>query len=240
MSSERPSAPLSDDVLLLLNRATVVVHAVRTAAHELNNVLQTIAGSAELMDGDPALSATLKRRVDAILRQTSRGHGLVATVADLARAESPAPRPVDLARAVEEAIALRSFEHNRSGTDVAAGPPPDRPALVRAAPRDLQVMLLNLLINAEQAVAGRPGAAIRLTVSASGAHHQVTISSNAPAPAGDGVFEPLASTRPPQVGAGLGLSATRLLARRYGGQVELVARGDATDAVLTLPAAASS
>lgn len=233
MSDRRAAMP--DETVLLLNRATVVMHAVRAVAHELNNVLQTIAGSAELLEDAAGEMPVVKRRVDAILRQATKGRELIDGIGTLARPEGPAPLPVDLVAAIERAIALRRFEHARSAVSITVDPGAGM-ALVRVSPRDLDVLLLNGLINAEQAVAGRPDASIRVTLRPGAARHEVAIRSNAPAPAGQDLFAPFATTGSRRTSAGLGLTATRLLAAQYGGDVELRTGPDHTELVLRLPA----
>jgi signal transduction histidine kinase len=233
MRDHRDAMP--NDTVLLLNRATVVMHAVRAVAHELNNVLQTIAGSAELLEDAAAEMPVVKRRVDAILRQTTKGRELIDGIGALARPEGQAPLPVDLVAAIERAIALRRFEHARSALSIDVDPGAGT-ALVRVSPRDLEVLLLNGLINAEQAVAGRPGASIRVTLTPGGARHEVAIRSNAPAPADQDLFAPFATTGSRRTSAGLGLTATRLLAAQYGGEVELRTGPDHTELVFRLPA----
>ena len=77
-SSTHPAIP--DDALLLLNRATLVTHTVRTAVHELNNVLQMIGGSAELI-ASAGVPAAASARLETILKQVMRGHVILQSVA---------------------------------------------------------------------------------------------------------------------------------------------------------------
>src|SRR5262245_59669601 len=76
MDLRSPSAPavLTPETLVLLNRATLVMHTVRTAIHEVNNVLQMISGSAEMLAGTPGLQPQAATRIDTILQSALRGH----------------------------------------------------------------------------------------------------------------------------------------------------------------------
>src|SRR5689334_20880346 len=104
---------IPDDTLVQLNRATLVQHTVRTAVHELNNVLQMIAGSAELL-GAATIAPAAAARVETILKHANRGHLLLRSVSELARVTPPAPRTIDVASLCEQALQLRRYEHKRS------------------------------------------------------------------------------------------------------------------------------
>jgi C4-dicarboxylate-specific signal transduction histidine kinase len=238
---EAPDAPggaarmqMPDDALLLLNRATLVVHSVRSAVHELNNVLQMIGGSAEMLaSAGVPLSAT--PRIDAILRQTGRGHAILQAVGDLARPDQPHGSGADVDAVVDRTLQLRRYEHTRSGITATverrgAG------GRARIDPQQLLQILLNLVVNAEQAVAGITGAAIVVGVSAEGGRVEITVSDNGPGLArATEVTAPFVTTRGPSA-AGLGLPASILIARRWGGDLQMADAGGSR-VTLTLPAA---
>lgn len=237
-SSAAPLASSSEDALLLLNRATVVMHSVRALAHELNNILQMISGSAELLELSPDVPASMRPRLQAIANQTSRGCDLVSAVADLARAMPPRGHTVDVRRAIDRVVQLRKFEQSRAAVGLAVTVPPE-PLLLRVDAPDLQLMLLNLVINAEQAMTGAGSKVVTVTAVRVGDACQITVGDAGQGTLGDvDYFSPFVSTRPPNVAAGLGLGATRLLAAKYGGEVALSQGSSGLEAVLTLPLAA--
>lgn len=225
---------MPDDALLLLNRATLVVHSVRSAVHELNNVLQMIGGSAEML-ASAGLPPSATPRIDAILRQTGRGHAILQAVGDLARSDQPHGRGADVNAVVERTLEIRRYEHTRSGitATVERRGPGSR---ARIDPQQLLQILLNLVVNAEQAVAGITGAGIVVGVSAEGERVEITVSDNGPGlgPATD-VTAPFVTTRGPSA-AGLGLTASILIARRWGGDLQMADAGGSR-VTLTLPAA---
>jgi signal transduction histidine kinase len=224
---------IPDDTLVLLNRATLVQHTVRTAVHELNNVLQMIAGSAELL-GSAALPATAAARVETILKHSSRGHTLVQSVGELARAAPPAARTVDLGSLCDQALSLRRYEHKRAAITATLERPPAGTALVRADGSLILQAILNLIVNAEQSLASVPNGAIMIAVSATGGQVEVIVSDTGAGPTDrHAIFEPLITTRAPA--AGLGLAASRLIARQWGGEVEAL---DGARFRLALPAIA--
>ncbi len=232
-----PASPFADDTLLLLNRATVLMHAARTVAHELNNVFQTISGSAELMEMSPAFPESLRKRLAAISGQSSRGQEIVGDISDLARFDPPRRPAADVGRAIQRAMLLRKFEHSRSAIGVTVTLP-ESPVVAQSDPLDLCVMLLNLVINAEQAIAGCASRAIAVAVDVSEGRCRIAISDNGQTPLPDAdPFAPLMTTRPSSAAVGLGLTATRILAARNGGDVQLERRSDGTAVILTVPLA---
>ncbi len=107
--------------------------------------------------------------------------------------------------------------------------------MARASWRPAMQVVLNLLLNAEQAVRGRqaPAIAIRLTADASSARVAVLDNGGGGVPVEPPLFTlaPLPDAAPR---LGLGLSASGWLAEREGGRLEVDATGDGTTAVLTL------
>ena len=65
-------ADLSPDELISLNRLTTVARTLAGTSHDLNNALQVIAGSAELLMQQDNVSDATRRAVDRIHQQTSR------------------------------------------------------------------------------------------------------------------------------------------------------------------------
>jgi two-component system C4-dicarboxylate transport sensor histidine kinase DctB len=239
MASDGEPAPhprMPDDALLLLNRATLVMHTVRSAVHELNNVFQMIGGSAEMLASvgvPPAGSA----RIEAILRQTGRGHVILQAVGDLASRNPPSAQPTDVGTIADRALQLRSYEHRRGG--IAATLERDRSASLRVrvdAPHLLQAILC-LVVNAEDALTGMRNGAIRITVRSDDHHVELTVSDNGPGiPLDLDLIAPFVTTRG-SAAAGLGLAAARLIATQSGGDLDVVSGEDGARWTLRLPVA---
>jgi signal transduction histidine kinase len=232
-----PANPeISEGALLLLNRATLVSHSVRGAVHELNNILQMISGSAEMLgsSGIPAAAAT---RIDAILRQTGQGHAILQAVSDFARADRLSPQPVDVAIIADRALELRRYEHRRASIRATLERGDVGSKRVRIDAQQLLQAILNLVVNAEQALSGGRNGAIRVSVTADDRHVDVSVADNGPGIAEDlDLIAPFVTTRG-AAAAGLGLAASRLIARQSGGDLEVVSGADGARWTLRLPIA---
>ena len=151
---------------------------------------------------------------------------------------------VDLAQVVDAVIALTRYEVARRAVTVSTSVT-GRPLALRGDAVQLQQVLLNLLINAMDAVADNPVERRRVRISAyRNATHAVVLEV---ADTGSGIaplaqprlFESFQSSK--KHGMGLGLSISRTIVQAHGGQIEAAnnAEGGATFTV-TLPAARRS
>jgi signal transduction histidine kinase len=125
--------------------------------------------------------------------------------------------------------------------DVAPGVPP-----VDGDPDQLQQVLLNLLLNARDAldgaVDGRAGAiVVQVTHDAAAGEVELCVQDDGPGvpeALRERIFEPFFSTKPVGRGTGLGLAVTRDLVRAHGGRLELESRPGDTRFRVRLPALA--
>jgi two-component system C4-dicarboxylate transport sensor histidine kinase DctB len=231
-----PDSPIPDDALLLLNRATLVVHTVRSAVHELNNVLQMIGGSAEML-ASADVPAAASARIEAILRQTGRGQAILQAVGDLARRDHPSAQATDVATIADRALQLRRYEHLRGGIAATLNQHAAGPMRARVDPQQLLQAILNLVVNAEEALTGVRNGAIQISLRSDDRHIDVTVSDNGPGIDGDlDLIAPFVTTRG-SAAAGLGLAAARLIATQSGGNLEVVSGAEGARWTLRLPVA---
>jgi C4-dicarboxylate-specific signal transduction histidine kinase len=236
--SDGPAAALTPDTLLLLNRATLVMHTVRTAIHEVNNVLQMISGSAEMLSGAPGLQPQAAARIDTILRNALRGHAILQSVSDIARRDRAGERALDVPRLAAQALEMRRYEHTRSGITALVEQQGAASPRVVMDPQHLLQILLNLVINAEQALAEAPTRELRVSIAAMGEGVEIRVTDSGPGVrAGDPLFEPLKSGRP-ETSAGLGLAASRLIVAQYGGSLDAQQTSSGAAFLVKLPAIA--
>jgi signal transduction histidine kinase len=182
----------------------------------------------------------VQEKVARIGLQTGRATGLMRELVAFARAEDGGERLVDLTRLVERSLGFRRYHLARARIEVAVDAPEPGRLLSRVDASHLQLILLNLLINAEHSLAGRTDGRITVRLGRTGGLAEVRVLDN-----GSGIADQDArrltdaffTTKGPA--AGLGLTVAAGLARAIGGSLALRSSpGGGAEAVLTVPVAA--
>jgi two-component system, cell cycle sensor histidine kinase and response regulator CckA len=200
-------------------------------AHDFNNLLTVVVGAADLLALDPALSPGAGERVTEILTVAQSARDLVSQLMTFSRRQVVRPQIVDLNERVRESGKLlrRLIGDNITlKIDV-----PDVPAWVRLDPSQFDQVLVNLAVNAVDAmaragtlsyttrtreldVAAEPleaGRYVCLEVRDTGA--------GIPADILPQIFEPFFTTKGAGSGTGLGLANVYGVVRQTGGNVEV-------------------
>jgi signal transduction histidine kinase len=207
-------------------------------AHEIRNPLGIIRGAGQHLERVLAehgiadeTSGFIAEEVDRLDRILAGYLGFGGAGEDEGLRES-----LDLATLVRRTVRLVATELEETGVVcVLAEPLPAAPC--QGDPRRLQQVLLNLLLNARDAMPG--GGEVRLAVATADGMHSVSVSDHGPglgSASPEQVFEPFWTSKPR--GSGLGLAVSRQIAREHGGELTLHDRphGSGCVAVLTLPA----
>jgi two-component system NtrC family sensor kinase len=200
-------------------------------AHELNNPLATILACAERLAGRPLDPATT-RDLDAIHNAADRAARIVRNLQTFARKRHTTRTTVELNQVVRETLALRAYEQRAANVMIvqalAAGLPP-----IFADPHQLQQILLNLIINAEQAMLSAHGRgtlilrtwheperdAVILEVNDDGPGMPEEVQAK--------VFDPFFTTKAVGKGTGLGLTVAYAIAQEHGGRLSVRSGGGA-------------
>jgi signal transduction histidine kinase len=232
-------SPPSPDVLLALNRAATAARLLSGAVHEVNNALQVISGTVEILQGRPDLGDPIARALERIRTQSARAAAALADVLVFTKSAVDEGANVDLRETVAYCLAVRRFAIHRAGLTARFEPPAEGTFVVSGTRGLIQQAILNLIVNAEQALAGSrstidvelraDGGWIELRVSDEGPGVQVTPP--------DRAFDPFVSTRDAWQGAGLGLWASRTIAEAHGGTLTIEPRQAGAAFVLRLPRA---
>ena len=202
------------DWLALVNRHALVSRLLSATVHDVNNTLQVVSGAAEVLAMDPTAEA-VTRRTDSIVNHarqaTAALHALTAFSRDTGGASERA-RPKALA---EHAVSLQLYALRKAR--IAVSVTGDEAECVAEPHRLLQVVL-NLLVNAEQALEGRAGAAVSVCVSATDGAVTMTVEDNGPGLREDelaSLFKWRLAAAPGCLG--IGLCVSQALAARDGG-----------------------
>ncbi len=197
-------------------------------AHDLNNPLAAIVAFSQLIQRDPRLPDDLRRDADLLVQEADRTRRIVQSLLDFARPGPPERQPTLLRPLVDRVLDLQSYLIGSGRIDVRVDIPADAPP-VPVDPGQLQQVLLNLTLNAIQAIRAR-GEGGRLWIRSAvdeageGATIRLEIGDDGPGVAPehrDRLFEPFFTTRPPGQGTGLGLPVSRMIIEAHGGRVSL-------------------
>ena len=195
---------------------------VSGVAHELNNPLTVIRGYAQLLLGrEDAVGAS--RELQAITEHAERAAHIVQELLTFARERPPARQPVDLNAVLQSVLDLREREMAAAGIRVVRRLAPGLPRL-QGDPYQLQQVFLNILTNAEQALAetGHEGLIEVSTSLTDDGQVVATIRDNGPgipAAVADRIFDPFFTTKADRQGTGLGLSICYGIVNAHGGRI---------------------
>ena len=208
-------------------------------AHDFNNVLQSVSGSLELLLEEVKAGTPAHEFVDIALTSVRRGAYLTHHLLSYARKQMLKPRLLDLSAFLSDLHRMLSHTLGPNITINVAVPP--KLAHVAADPGQLQTALLNLAINAGQAMPGGGTLTLEAHDCEESGHECVVISVGDTGAGMDAatqaqVFEPFFTTKGPG-GSGLGLSMVQGFIQQSGGSVRIdSAPGKGTRVKLCLPA----
>ncbi len=215
---------------------------VAGVAHELNNPLMGISAFAQLL-AEESLTADQCESVNYIKSEADRAMVVVSDLLAFARKTGPRVAAIDINDLIEQTLRLRKYGLSTSNVDVRLSL---APALwrVQGDDRQLQQVLLNLIVNAEQAMAS--GSTRRLTISTANRGDRVNIEvrdtgSGMTVDVRNRIFEPFFTTKPEGTGTGLGLSVSYGIIRSHGGSLSVESSPGAGAAFhISLPATEGS
>ena len=231
--------------LIHSERLAAVGQLVSGVAHELNNPLQAVIGFTELlMEGERRKES--RDDLERVRNEAHRAAKIVRNLLAFVRRSSAERAPAYVNDLVRATVALRRYEFSMTGLSLEEDYAEDLPPVI-VSREEIQQVLLNLVLNAEQAMksAGRP-ARLRLRTSLSGDMVAIDVADNGPgvpSTIARRIFEPFYSTKGVGEGTGLGLSIALGIVEAHGGTLTLVPDGGLDGGAgfrLCLPAAVVS
>ena len=196
-------------------------------AHEIGTPLNVISGRAEFVLKKLPENADLRRHLTRIIGQIDRISGIVSQMLVFARKQPPNRAKVELAQLVDMVTELLSLQMEKARIEVVSQIARD--LSLKADPDQLQQVIMNLLINATQAMVS--GGRIEIQASAlcipeRGGTTFVRISFTDTGPGmsksvAKRIFDPFFTTKEPGRGTGMGLTVSHGIITSHGGWIEV-------------------
>jgi two-component system sensor kinase FixL len=204
-------------------RLAAVGELAAGVAHEINNPVNTVINCAQLvLDGDDPIE-----NCKTIGTEGARIAEIVGELLQFSRDDRSRPQPTSIPEVVHRTLRLIGENLKRHGISLELSVPTDLPS-VHARPQQLQQVLLNLLINAKDAlVAGRADERridLRAETGPESPSVLLAVRDNGPGvppELGNRIFEPFVTTKRSRGGTGLGLPISRTIIESYGGTLQM-------------------
>ena len=203
-------------------RLAAVGLLVSGVAHELNNPLQAILGTAELLEQHSEIGADLLDEVVFVKTQAGRAREIIRNLSRFSSQQSGPPSPIDLRDVIAEVVQLRRRDLDSSAIELHVEGSSAR--RVYATFTELEQVTLNFVINAQQSIesSGRQKGRILIRLSDEGRKVRLEVLDNGPGVRPEDepkLFQPFFTTKPVGKGTGLGLSVSYGIIESYGGSI---------------------
>jgi len=211
--------------LLQAEKMVALGQTISGVAHELNNPLATILSWSERLSQRPGLESSVRRGLEVIHAESQRAARVVHNLLTFARKRQTTRALVDVNRIVRETLALRAYEQQVGNVRIIDALASGLPRLFGDA-HQLQQVLLNLIINAEQAMLAAHGGGVLVVRTWHDAQRDtVTLEINDDGPGVPEehrakIFEPFFTTKETR-GTGLGLTVAYAIVQEHGGRIRL-------------------
>ena len=214
--------------LLQAEKMAALGQTISGVAHELNNPLATILSWAERL-AERNVDDKTRQGLEVILAESERAARIVRNLLTFARKRQTTRAMVDLNQVVRETLALRAYEQKVSNIQVVEALSSGLPE-VFADGHQIKQVLLNLLINAEQACIGAHGrgtVVVRTSHDADRGSAVLEVNDDGPGIAEERqgrVFDPFFTTKEVGQGTGLGLTVAYAIVQEHSGRIWLTSK----------------
>lgn len=233
----------TQDQLLRSERLAVVGTLAAGLAHEIGNPLAVVRGFVEVLQAEPSVAG--EEQVDKALKrmgkELDRIQATIRQLLDFSRASASAPGAGEISAALLHVEGLLAPQERMRGIELVVERPP-RPQEAAITTDALTQVLLNLALNAADAMAGR--GRLRMSTGDGEDSFQVVVDDSGPGIAVElrqRIFEPFYTTKPAGTGTGLGLSVCERIVTAAGGDISIEdSPSGGARVVVTLPKARRS
>ena len=212
-------------------------------AHEVKNPLAGILGITQLSLRGVESGHLLEKNLKIIEKETKRCKSIIENLLRFARQEQVEFSEVDVTQVMADALAI--VDHQLGINSIKVEQDLEKGMRTcRGNANQLQQVLMNLMINAQQAMAGAPGTVKLSARKVDRGALELRVSDTGPGIAKDiqqRIFDPFFTTKPAGQGTGLGLSVTYGIIKEHGGEIRLESgEGEGATFIITLPPSAEA
>jgi signal transduction histidine kinase len=209
-------------------------------AHEVKNPLAGIQAIVQLTARGLDPAHPMAEPLATIEKEARRCRAIIDHLLKFARQERVAVEPMALGPTIEDAAAIMRHQMALNGVTLQTRVEPDLP-LIRGSANQLQQVLMNLMLNAQQAMDGS-GGSVEVDARRAGPDAvEVRVRDDGPGVPEEirgRIFEPFFTTKPAGKGTGLGLSVSFGIIREHQGTIAVESEpGRGTTFVIRLPIA---
>ncbi len=227
----------AQDALVQSEKMAAVGTLSAGLAHEVKNPLSAVLGYAQLSKRKLDQPEALLKHLDTIESETRRCNEIIGNLMQFSRQEKGEHSQISVNEVVEKSMAIVDHQLSLKGVKIESDLAQNLPHVSGNA-NQLQQVLMNLMINAQQAI-GDGGGTVGLATLLKGRSVFITVSDTGPGipdEVASKIFEPFFTTKPAGQGTGLGLSVTYGIIQDHGGDI-LVTRAESGGAkfVIKLP-----
>ena len=207
-------------------------------AHEVKNPLAGILGCAQLSLLEVEPGSMVATNLEIIEKETARCKKIIENLMRFARQEDTELEPTDVNQTVRDAVAIVNHQLEMNCVRVHVELSSDLP-LISGNANQLQQVLMNLMINAQQAMGGESGTVTVTTRRLISDEIQIQVTDSGPGIPADiqaKLFDPFFTTKPTGQGTGLGLSVSYGIIQDHKGRIEIESEpGEGATFTITLP-----
>jgi len=193
-------------------------------AHEVKNPLAGIQGMIQLTSRSLSADSPLLETFAILEKETKRCRTIIDNLLKFARQENLEPEPIALEEVVADTKAILHHELSLHKITLETAIPKNLP-LIRGSPNQIQQVLMNLILNAEQAMESRGHGTVEVKAAQrDDGFVDLSVQDDGPGiprAVQARIFEPFFTTKPAGKGTGLGLAVTFGIMRDHGGAIHV-------------------
>ncbi len=218
----RDNLQRAQDHIARMERLATLGETLAAVAHDINNPLTAILGFCELAMESRSLDSATRKHLEVVHSQAERCRRLLVALLPFSRKPSEGRSWTRLNELVDSVLHLREFGFRAEGITVEKDLVSPSP-VIKVPPAEVQLAILNLVVNAEQALTEvEGGRTLQVRTLVENGQAVVVVEDNGPGVPEENrekIFESFFTTKPEGVGSGIGLVTARRAAVRWGGHL---------------------